>query len=310
MSFTRKKGKPPWLKRKLPTGSEYEQVRKLLSKSRLNTVCQEANCPNIWECFSNKTATFMILGSQCTRNCKFCNITTGTCLLPPDPDEPQRVAKAARELGLKYVVVTSVTRDDLEDGGAGYFAETIFEIKNLMPQGTKVEVLIPDFKGDKKALQSVIDAKPDVLNHNIETVPSIYAKARPEANYHQSLELLQRAFLGFSPVKSFSVQSNSVKSGFAKSRAVPVKSGIMVGLGEEMDELKETIKDLFNHGCRILTIGQYLQPSKLHLPVAKYYTPEEFDSLKLFAKSTGFTAIASGPFVRSSYQADKLYPGI
>ncbi|MEA2059887.1 MAG: lipoyl synthase [Thermodesulfobacteriota bacterium] len=330
MAFVNKKGKPAWLKQRLPRGGEYEKVRQLIARSNLKTVCQAARCPNIWECFSKGTATFMILGDRCSRNCRFCNIPHGKQLDPPDPGEPFRVAQAAQDLGLKYVVVTSVTRDDLNDGGAGHFAMTIDEIKkrlpdntrpenirsknirqenirqenirqenirqenirpenirpeNIRPENIRVEVLIPDFKGDTAALERVINAGPDVLNHNVETVPSLYYKARPEADYHQSLNLLDRA---------------------SKSN-VPVKSGIMAGLGETMDELKQTIRDLHAHGCTLLTIGQYLQPSLKHLPVEKYYTPEEFEMLKSFAKKTGFTGIASGPFVRSSYQADKLF---
>lgn len=207
----------------------------------------------------------------------------------PDPLEPRRVAQAALELGLSYVVVTSVTRDDLPDGGADHFNATIHEIRTLLPPNTRVEVLIPDFKGDPAALQRVMDAQPDVLNHNIETVPSLYPKARPEANYQRSLTLLQRASQASSPI--------------------PIKSGIMVGLGETREELKQTIKDLKNHDCDILTIGQYLQPSRDHLPVVKYYHPDEFEQLKAFARSTGFNTIAAGPFVRSSYLADQLSPG-
>ncbi|MFO7884626.1 MAG: lipoyl synthase [Desulfobacteraceae bacterium] len=293
--MVKKKGKPAWLKQRLPRGGEYEKVRQLIAGSGLKTVCQAARCPNIWECFSHGTATFMILGDRCSRNCRFCNIPHGKKLDPPDPQEPLRVAQAAQDLGLKYVVVTSVTRDDLNDGGAGHFAMTINELKkrltentrpeNIRPKNIRVEVLIPDFKGDTAALERVINAGPDVLNHNVETVPSLYYKARPEADYHQSLNLLDRA---------------------SKSN-VPVKSGIMAGLGETKDELKQTIRDLHAHGCTLLTIGQYLQPSLKHLPVEKYYTPEEFEMLKSFAEKTGFTGIASGPFVRSSYQADKLF---
>jgi len=244
MTTTRQRcHKPSWLKKNLPTGREYEKVRKLLSRSRLHTVCQEARCPNMWECFSNNTATFMILGSECTRNCRFCNITPGTPP-PPDPDEPRRVAKAALDLGLKYVVVTSVTRDDLEDGGAEHFAETITEIKQL-PGGIRVEVLIPDFQGSHGALKTVLDAGPDVLNHNIETIPALYPKARPEADYQRSLDLLKKV-AEITP-------------------SIPAKSGIMVGLGENFDEIKVTLNDLFDHGCTILTMGQYLQPSRNHL---------------------------------------------
>ena len=211
--------------------------------------------------------------------------------LPLDPDEPARVAKAACELGLKYIVITSVTRDDLEDRGASHFAKTVSEIRNLLPKETKIELLTPDFQGSADALKIVINSEPDVLNHNIETVPSLYPKVRPEAIYQRSLELINRA----------SKYKVSVKSDI-----IPVKSGIMVGLGETKEELKETIKDLYQHGCRILTIGQYLQPSAKHLPVVQYYTPEKFDELKSFAESIGFKSVASAPFVRSSYQAERL----
>ncbi|MBF0204785.1 MAG: lipoyl synthase [Desulfamplus sp.] len=275
--------KPAWLKRSLPTGTDYERVRKLLGRSNLHTVCQEAKCPNMWECFSKRTSTFMIMGDKCTRNCSFCNVKTGNPL-PLDSDEPLRVARAAFELGLKYVVITSVTRDDLDDGGAHHFSMTIKKIKELLPHGTKVEVLIPDFQGDSDALNRVMEAQPDVLNHNIETVPSLYATVRPEAIYKRSLELLRRA----------------------SQYKVSVKSGIMVGFGETKDELEETIIDLYKHGCTILTVGQYLQPSAKYLPVVKYYEPQEFDELKIFAESVGFTSVASAPFVRSSYEADRL----
>lgn len=299
-----KRQKPAWLKKNLPTGADYEKVRQLVSRSKLHTVCQEAKCPNMWECFSRHTATFMIMGDLCTRNCRFCNVKTGEPL-PLDPDEPLRVARAAFELGLRYVVITSVTRDDLKDGGASHFAETIKAIKNLYKiepkreeqsgrqsnreadnEQIKVEFLIPDFQGSVDALNVVMAAEPDVLNHNIETVPSLYPIVRPEAQYKRSLELIQRA---------------------NTERQIPVKSGIMVGLGEQKDELERTIVDLYEHGCRILTIGQYLQPSAKHLKVVKYYTPEEFEELKTFAKEAGFQSVASAPFVRSSYQADSIF---
>ncbi len=284
-NFNKKKTKPSWFKRNLPDNSGYEKVRNILSKEKLNTVCEGANCPNKWECFCSGTSTFLILGNQCTRTCKFCNIDSGRVLLP-DPDEPARVANAASELKLKYIVLTSVTRDDLIDGGASHFARTIFQIKKRLGNNIKIEVLIPDFKGDKKALKTVLDMHPDVLNHNIETVPSLYRKARPEADYNQSLKLF--------------------KNSLEIDKSIPVKSGIMVGLGETFQEVAETIKDLFNAGCSILTIGQYLQPSKKHLFVQKYYTLEEFAELKKFAQKTGFAKVASGPFVRSSYKAYEL----
>lgn len=277
--------KPKWLTRKLPTAPEYEQVRALISKGRLHTVCQEAKCPNQFECFSNRTATFLILGSQCTRNCGFCNVEHGQCA-PPDPDEPVRVAQAAKRMELKYVVVTSVTRDDLFDGGAGIFAETIKELRNHIPE-VMIEVLIPDFQGKFDALKTVLDAQPDVLNHNIETVPRLYKTVRPQAVYERSLELLHRVSQ-YSP-------------------GIPGKSGIMLGLGEKDNEIRQTLDDLFNSGCKFLTMGQYLQPSKAHLPVSRYVPPEEFEAWKKTALKVGFKQAACGPFVRSSYHAKDLY---
>ena len=282
----RKIAKPPWLKKSLPKGGDYQKVRNLLSRAKLHTVCQEANCPNMFECFSKNTATFMILGSVCTRNCRFCNISQKTPILV-DSDEPMRVAKAAKDLKLKYIVLTSVTRDDLEDGGAFQFANTIKTIKSTISDTIKIEVLIPDFQGNFKALKIVIDSQPDVLNHNIETVPSLYPTARPEANYQQSLAL-------FKNVKSI-------------DSSMPVKSGIMVGLGETVEELEQTMTDLYNNCCDIITIGQYLQPTKDHLKVKKYYSPEEFKIIKDKARQIGFKKIASGPFVRSSYNASDLF---
>jgi len=281
-----KKSKPSWLKKSLPKGGDYQRVRRLLSNAGLHTVCQEANCPNMFECFSKNTSTFMILGSECTRNCRFCNVTPGSPL-SVDPDEPMRVAKAALELKLKYVVVTSVTRDDLKDGGASHFADTIKAIKATLPGSPKVEVLIPDFQGNIEALKIVVSANPDVLNHNIETIPSLYPIARPEANYQQSLDLLRFV--------------NTIDA------SMPVKSGIMVGLGETMEELEQTLTDLYHHGCDIITLGQYLQPTKAHLNVEKYYSPVEFKQLEKKARQIGFKKIAAGPFVRSSYNAQDLF---
>jgi len=279
--------KPPWLKRNLPTGSTYESLRALLKKGRLHTVCQEAKCPNIWECFSRHTATFLIMGSQCTRNCRFCAVEHGP-IDPPDPEEPARVAKAAQSMKLHYIVITSVTRDDLPDGGAALFAETIKEIHKKIPD-VFVEVLIPDFQGNADALHTVVKARPDVLNHNLETVARLYPQVRPEAVYHRSLELLKR------------VQ-------FYDS-SIPTKSGLMLGLGETSEEIQETLKDLLEVGCSILTLGQYLQPSSAHLPVKRFVHPEEFDSRRESALSMGFSEVASGPFVRSSYRARELYEG-
>jgi lipoic acid synthetase len=277
--------KPPWLKKRLPSGPDFENVKVLINKSRLHTVCQEAKCPNIWECFSKHTATFLILGERCTRNCRFCAVTHGP-LTPPDPKEPARVAKAAQAMSLQYVVVTSVTRDDLPDGGAGLFAHTIREIRNRMPH-TKVEVLIPDFQGNAQALETVLKAHPDVLNHNIETVPRLYSTVRPEAIYARSLELLKRVHIF--------------------NATIPTKSGLMLGLGETSDEIHRTLQDLLAAGCRILTLGQYLQPTHKHLPVTRFVTPDEFNHWQKIAYDLGFSEVASGPFVRSSYQAHELF---
>jgi len=273
--------KPAWLKRRLPTGEGYARVRELIESGRLHTVCQEARCPNIWECFSHRTATFLIMGERCTRNCRFCSVHSGT---PEalDPGEPGRVAAAAAEMGLKYVVVTSVTRDDLSDGGAAHFAATIRAIRERIP-GAEIEVLIPDLQGDPAALRTVLDARPDVLNHNIETVPRLYPQVRPQADYRRSLELLRAAG--------------------AIAPSIPTKSGLMLGLGEEPEEVRQTLQDLRTHGCRFLTLGQYLQPSPEHLPVAAYVPPEEFERWRAAALAMGFTHVASAPFVRSSYHA-------
>jgi lipoyl synthase len=277
--------KPPWLKRRLPTDASFQEVRGLIEKGNLHTVCQEAKCPNIWECYAHQTATFLIMGSRCTRNCRFCSVATG----PPeslDPQEPGRVAAAAARMGLKYAVVTSVTRDDLPDGGAAHFAATIREIRRRIP-GARVEVLIPDFQGDRSALLAVLEAKPDVLNHNIETVPRLYPTVRPQADYLRSLTLLQRAR--------------------ECDPALVTKSGLMLGLGEEAPEVRRTLQDLRAADCRILTLGQYLQPSPEHLPVIRYVTPEEFEDWRRSALEMGFAEVASGPFVRSSYHAKESF---
>ncbi|OQY50869.1 MAG: lipoyl synthase, partial [Desulfobacteraceae bacterium 4572_89] len=273
---TIKKGKPAWLKKRLPLGGDYQRVTRLLSEANLKTVCQEANCPNMFECFSKNTSTFMILGSECTRHCQFCNVTSKSPL-PVDSEEPMRVAKATKKLGLRYVVVTSVTRDDLPDGGAAHFSAVIKAVKDVLTspgeiQPPRVEVLIPDFQGDINALEIVVHAKPDVINHNIETVASLYGKARPEAEYQRSLDLLKNTKI--------------------LDPSMPVKSGIMVGLGETMVQLEQTMQDLFDHGCEILTIGQYLQPSRQHLKVKKYYPPEEFKEMEIFARQIGFKRVA------------------
>ncbi len=280
--------KPPWLKRRLPTGPAYESVRALLKKRQLHTVCEEAKCPNIWECFSRRTSTFLIMGARCTRNCRFCAVAHGPSG-SPDPQEPASVAEAVKKMGLRHVVVTSVTRDDLPDGGASHFAETIRAIRRSRTT-TKVEVLIPDFQGDLRALKTVIHAHPDVLNHNVETVPRLYPSVRPGANYQRSLRLLMR-------VREL-------------DPSIPTKSGLMLGLGETPEEIRQTLRDLLKVGCSMLTLGQYLQPSREHLPVERFIFPEEFDGWRETALEMGFLEVASGPFVRSSYHADELFQGL
>jgi lipoic acid synthetase len=278
------KRKPEWLRIDLNKGRSLDYVKEILQRFSLNTVCEEANCPNRMECFSKKTATFMILGSQCTRNCRFCNVTHGKPQ-PVDPEEPQNVAEAAVELGLKHVVVTSVTRDDLPDGGANHFSKVIKAIKAL-ESDMAVEVLIPDFRGSNEALGTVVRAKPEILNHNIETVPRLYPEVRPSALYERSLELLKR-------VKEM-------------DGSVLTKSGIMVGLGEKEEEVVEVFKDLRKAGCDFLTIGQYLAPSSKHHPVVEYVTPEAFKRYKEAALNLGFSFVASAPLVRSSYNASDM----
>ena len=277
--------KPPWLRRRLPTGSDYEKVKALINKGRLHTVCQEAQCPNLWECFSKHTATFLILGDRCTRNCRFCAVKPGP-IGPPDPAEPARIAATAQSMGLRYVVITSVTRDDLPDGGAGFFAQTIQEIRQRIPE-TQVEILIPDFQGNAEALQTVVNAGPDVLNHNVETVPRLYPFVRPGAIYARSLGLLKR-------VQKY-------------NPGLPTKSGLMLGLGETPEEISQTLQDLLDVKCSILTLGQYLQPTKQHLPIERFVDPGEFDAWRETALKMGFCEVASGPFVRSSYHANELF---
>jgi lipoyl synthase len=275
--------KPPWLKIKANFGPVYTEVKTLLNQLNLHTVCQEASCPNIGECFSARTATFIILGDKCTRNCRFCDVNSGRPL-PPDCDEPARVAEAIEKLRLRFAVITSVTRDDLPDGGAAIFAQTIKRIKELSAS-CKVEVLIPDLGGNRDSLDIIIDARPEVLAHNIETVPDLYKQVRPEADYRRSLDVLEYAS----------------KHG----DGVIVKSGMMIGLGETMEQIEIVLRDIANTGCQIFTIGQYLAPSKDHLPVLKFYTPEEFVELKKIGEQIGITNVESGPLVRSSYMAHK-----
>ena len=272
---------PPWLKVRAPGGQGYLRVKGLLRRAALHTVCEEAACPNIGECFEAGTATFLILGDVCTRACRFCAIATGRPE-PVDTEEPRRVAETVALLGLRHAVITSVTRDDLPDGGAGAFAATIREVRRLSPS-TAVEVLIPDLRGDWRALAAITEAGPDILNHNVETVPRLYRSVRPQAVYARSLELLR--------------QAKSLRPDMV------TKSGMMVGLGEEPSEIRETMVDLRGAGCDILTLGQYLRPSAKHLPVARFYSPEEFEALAAEARALGFRHVESGPLVRSSYRA-------
>ncbi len=281
----KKAGKPEWLKRRLPSGPEYERLRCLLKDHGLTTVCREAHCPNQFECYTKGTATFMILGKRCTRTCRFCAVEKGGAD-PPDLGEAERIAEAVELMGLSYAVVTSVTRDDLDDGGAFLFAATIRAIKKRLPE-TLVEVLIPDLNGDRQALEMILKAGPDVLNHNIETVARLYPRVRPEAGYRRSVDMLR--------------QSKEI------SPKTPTKTGVMVGLGETDEELFTTIEDVLAVSCDILTIGQYLQPSAMHLPVCRFISPEKFQMMEKKAYDLGFAAVAAGPFVRSSYQAGLLY---
>jgi lipoic acid synthetase len=257
-----------------------------MREQRLNTICEEALCPNIGECWENRTATFLILGEVCTRNCGFCSVTTGrpTGL---DLDEPRRLAEAVERIGLRHIVITSVTRDDLPDGGSAIFAETIRQLRERIPE-CGIEVLIPDFQGDWDALKTVMDAKPDILNHNMETVPRLYNRVRPKAIYEQSLELLKRA-------KDLAPE-------------VASKSGLMVGLGEEREELLQAFEDMRKHDVDVLTVGQYLRPTMKHLPVERYVDPSEFAEYKSFAYDLGFKHVESGPLVRSSYHAHEQVP--
>lgn len=281
--------KPPWLKIRITADANFQSVRHMVEDLSLNTVCQEARCPNIFECFSNRTATFMILGDICTRHCGFCAVSKGAPRLV-DREEPRHVAEAVKKLGLQHAVITSVNRDDLPDGGAEHFVETINWVRELNPE-CKVEVLIPDFQGNWGALDKLMKATPDVLNHNTETVPRLYRRVRPDANYKQTMELIRLA-------------------GTYRSSSYPVltKSGIMCGLGEAMEELKEAMQDLRNMGCDILTLGQYLRPTKSHLPVERFYSPEEFAELKEIGLKMGFRYVESGPLVRSSYHAHQHQP--
>jgi lipoyl synthase len=275
--------KPRWIHRPVRCGSELRVVEEILAGQRLNTVCVGARCPNRGECYSAGTATFMIMGDRCTRDCRFCAVGTGGAG-KLDPDEPARVARAADLLGLSHVVVTSVTRDDLPDGGAGHFARTIHSIRETLPDAT-VEVLVPDFNGRMEDVDAVLKAGPDVFNHNVETVKRLYDLARPQAEYGRTLSVLKR----------------SAQAGF------PTKSGFMVGLGETAEEVRKLLGDLMDAGCTMVTVGQYLQPAADNLPVARYWEPAEFVSLEWTALEMGFEAVASGPLVRSSYFAGEMF---
>ncbi|MDM7994343.1 MAG: lipoyl synthase [Acidobacteriota bacterium] len=283
-----RQSRPSWLKVKLPAGDSYFRLKALVHGQGLNTVCESARCPNIGECWGAGTATFMILGDVCTRACRFCAVKTG---LPPeyDTDEPRRIAEAIRNLGLRYAVITSVDRDDLEDGGAFVFAETIRRTREACPD-IRLEVLIPDFRGNLESLGKVVRARPDVLGHNVETVPRLYAKVRPGSSYRRSLEHLRNA-------KSFGIP-------------VTTKSGLMLGLGESDDEVRAVLRDLRDFDVDIVTIGQYLQPTREHLAVERFYTPEDFNAYRDYAFTLGFRSVASAPLVRSSYHAGQQFGSI
>ena len=275
--------RPEWLRVPPRTGETYHQLKRLMRAKQLHTVCEEANCPNIGECWSHRTATFLILGDTCTRNCRFCNVRSGRPG-PLDPDEPRRVAEAVRAMGLRHAVVTSVTRDDLPDGGASVFAEVIRQIRALQP-GCTVEVLIPDFQGELEPLRTVMEARPDILNHNVETVPRLFPRVQPRNRYEWSLRILAEA-----------------------KRLWPealTKSGLMVGMGERVEEVLTVMEDLRRVEVDILTVGQYLQPSRRHLPIDRYYTPEEFEMLRERGLEMGFRWVESGPLVRSSFHAGR-----
>jgi len=284
--------KPPWLKVPLPRGPAFAAVDRTLADLGLHTVCREARCPNRGECFSAGTATFLILGDTCTRDCQYCNVRHGIPA-PPDPGEPERVAEAAGRLRLRYIVVTSVTRDDLPDGGASHFAACVETLRRTIP-GCRVEVLVPDFRGDPASLEVVLAARPDVLNHNVEVVPRLFPALRPQGDYRASLELLRRVSAGESAAQG--------------SRPVS-KSGLMVGFGETREEITEVLEDLRMADCLRLTVGQYQQPTRDHWPVARWWTPEEFGSIGEEARRLGFRHVAAGPLVRSSYRAAQAVPG-
>lgn len=272
---------PPWFKVRLQRGPDYQDIRRIMDQLQLHTICEEARCPNMWECWNARTATFLILGDVCTRRCHYCSVTTGRPLAV-DQDEPLRVAEAVHALRLRHAVITSVNRDELSDGGAAIFAATIRHIRRLIPDCT-IEVLIPDFEGNEAALAAVCTEKPDILNHNIETVRRLFPAIRPQGKYQRSIELLGRA----------------------KELGMKTKSGLILGMGEAVEEAREVMRDLRAVDCDILTIGQYLQPTKEHLPVARFYHPDEFARFKADGLAMGFTHVESGPLVRSSYHAEQ-----
>jgi lipoic acid synthetase len=277
--------KPPWLKKRIPPFQDLQKIKSILTETNLHTVCEEARCPNLGECFSQGTATILILGRICTRDCGFCAVEHGVPA-PLDEAEPEHVAQAVKRMGLRYVVITSVTRDDLSDGGASHFAKTIQAIRALDPM-IRVEVLIPDFKGDVDCLDKVLRESPDVLNHNIETIPRLYPVVRPEADYKRSLILLKKSKESYPYVHT--------------------KSGFMLGLGEAKQEVLNTLRDLREVGCDFLTIGQYLQPHTNRLPVVRYIPPEEFEAYRKIGEGMGFKMVSSGPFVRSSFHASQMF---
>ncbi len=278
--------KPDWLKIKLASGSSFASTRKLLNRHSLHTVCRSAMCPNLHECWSKGTATFLLLGNVCTRSCRFCAVGTERRPAMPDPEEPSKIAEAVKTMKLRHAVLTSVNRDDLADGGATHWVETIRAIREVNP-GVSLECLIPDFSGNEQSLDLVMQELPEVLNHNIETVPSRYAAVRPQALYERSLAVIERAKRQF---------------------RLATKSGMMVGMGETPEEVETALRDLRRHGCDMVTIGQYLQPTAAHLPVSRYVTPEEFERYREIALDAGFRHVQSGPFVRSSYHAEAFEP--
>ncbi len=280
--------KPAWIRAKSHAGPEVQRLKKVLREMRLHTVCEEASCPNLGECFGHGTATFIIMGDICTRRCPFCDVAHGRPE-PLDPQEPENLGKTIQAMGLRYVVITSVDRDDLRDGGAAHFVACIEQTRAYSPD-IRVEILVPDFRGRMdRALEILAQAPPDVFNHNLETVPRLYLKARPGSDYAWSLELIRRFK--------------------AQHPGVPTKSGLMLGLGERLDEVEAVMRDLRDHGCEMLTLGQYLQPSRHHLAVERFVTPEEFEALRETGEAMGFTHVASGPMVRSSYHADQQAAG-